>query len=374
MLSPAMRMIARNLERRPLRTTASIVGVALAASILVVGTFAFDSARFMADLQFRYTEREDLTVSFSQPRSFRAAREIAHLDGVRLVEPYRSTPVRIRAGHRSRQILVTGLTPASQLRRIVDRRERAYSIPESGIVLTTALAEILHVKRGDTVMLEILEKGSRVRPVVVASLADELIGLSGYMKIAELNRTIGEGSVITGAYLSIEPGKQSRIVDQLGRIPGVGGTATRQAMLESFDEQIAQSLRLTVMIVVSLASVVAGGVIYNGIRIALSERSRELASLRVLGFTRREVAGLLFGEQGIINILGTPIGLIMGLGFAWWIATGFKSELYRFPVVILPHTYFFASILIVVASVGAALLMKRRVYNLNLVAVLKTRE
>jgi putative ABC transport system permease protein len=154
----------------------------------------------------------------------------------------------------------------------------------------------------------------------------------------------------------------------------VGGTATRQAMLESFDEQIAQSLRLTVMIVVSLASVVAGGVIYNGIRIALSERSRELASLRVLGFTRREVAALLFGEQGIINILGTPTGLMLGLGFAWWIAIGFKSELYRFPVVILPHTYFFAAMLIVVASIGAAFLMKRRIYNLNLVSVLKTRE
>lgn len=374
MLTPAMRMIARNLERRPLRTAASIIGVALAASILVVGTFAFDSARFMADLQFRYTEREDLTVSFSQPRSLRAAREIAHLQGVRIVEPYRTTPVRIRAGHRSRQILVTGLTSTSQLRRIVDRDKRAYAIPESGIVLTTTLAEILHARSGDTVSLEILEKGSRVRPVVVAALADELIGLSGYMKLDELNRTIGEGSVITGAYLSVDPVMQSRIVDQLGRIPGVGGTATRHEMLRSFDEQIAQSLRLTVMIVVSLASVVAVGVVYNGIRIALSERSRELASLRVLGFTRREVAGLLFGEQGVINILGTPIGLIMGLGFAWWIAIGFKSELYRFPVVILPHTYFFASMLIVAASIGAAILMKRRVYNLNLVAVLKTRE
>jgi putative ABC transport system permease protein len=230
------------------------------------------------------------------------------------------------------------------------------------------------VRPGDTVTLEILEKGSRARPVIVAALADELIGMYGYMKISELNRVIGEGRVISGAYLSIEPGMLPSVVDQLGQIPGVGGTATRQAMLESFDKQIAESLRLTVMIVVSLASVVALGVIYNGIRIALSERSRELASLRVLGFTRREAAALLFGEQGIINLLGTPLGLVLGLGLAYWIAIGFKSELYRFPVVVLPHTYLFAAMVIAVGGVGAVLLMKRRVYNLNLVAVLKTRE
>jgi putative ABC transport system permease protein len=167
---------------------------------------------------------------------------------------------------------------------------------------------------------------------------------------------------------------EASVVEKLGEMPSVGGTATRRAMLESFDEQIASGLRLTVAIVVSLASVVALGVIYNGIRIALSERSRELASLRVLGFTRREVATLLFGEQGVIDALGTPLGLLLGLGLAYWISVGFKSELYRFPVVILPHTYLFAASVIVVAAVGAGAMMKRRIYNLDLVSVLKTRE
>ena len=373
-LSPAVRMIMRNLERRPLRTLASVVGVALAAAILVVGTFAFDSAEYLADIQFRNVEREDLTVSFTQPRPARASRELAHISGVTRVESYRATPVRIRAGHRSRQILVTGLETDAQLRRIVDRDSRSYTLPRSGLVLTTALGQILHVQSGDTVLLELLEKGSKVRPVVVSALADELIGLSGYMEIGELNRLIDEGSVVSGAYLSIASGAAASVQQRLGELPGVSGTATRQAMLESFDEQIAESLRLTVMIVVSLACVVALGVIYNGIRIALSERSRELASLRVLGFTRREVASLLFGEQGVINLLGTPLGMLMGFGLAFWIATGFKTELYRFPVVVLPHTYLFAAVVILVAGIFAAAMMRRRIYNLDLVSVLKTRE
>jgi putative ABC transport system permease protein len=351
-----------------------VVGVALAAAILVVGTFAFDTARYMSDIQFRHVEREDLTVAFTRPRPARAAHELAHVAGVTRVDSYRVTPVRIRAGHRSRQILVTGLESGAELRRLVDRNARRYTLPQSGIVLTTALAQILEVVPGEVVSVELLEKGSRTRTVVVAALIDELIGLNGYMEISALNRMIGEGAVASGAYLSIAPGAEGSVQQSLGEIPSIGGTATRQAMLDSFDEQMAESLRLTVMIVVSLACVVALGVIYNGIRIALSERSRELASLRVLGFTRREVAGLLFGEQAVINVFGTPIGLLMGFGLAFWIAVGFKTELYRFPIIVLPHTYLFSATVILVAGVIAAVMMRRRIYNLNLVSVLKTRE
>lgn len=373
-LSPAIRMILRNVERRPVRTLASVLGVALSAAILVVGTFAFDSARYMAHLQFQLVEREDLTISFVQPRPARAAREAGHIPGVTRVEPYRATPVRIRSAHRSRQIVITGLEVNSQLRRIVDRDGKHYSLPTAGLVLTSALGEILHVVPGDTVELEILEKGVRVRKVVVAALADELLGLAGYMELGELNRTIGEGRVVSGAYVSVAPGTAASVVEKLGSIPGVSGSVTRDAMLASFDEQIAKSLRLTVTIVVSLAAVVAMGVIYNGLRIALSERSRELASLRVLGFTRAEVSSLLFGEQGVINLLGIPLGLLIGLGFAFWIAFGFKSELYRFPVIVLPHTYIFAAIVVFIAGLVSAAMMKRRIDNLDLVAVLKTRE
>ena len=209
---------------------------------------------------------------------------------------------------------------------------------------------------------------------MVAGLIDEMIGLSGYMTVDELNKLAGDGPRVTGAYASVAEGMEASVVRQLAEIPVVSGSATRAGMLSSFDKQIAESLRLTVAIVVSLASVVALGVIYNGIRIALSERSRELASLRVLGFTRREVAMMLFGEQGAIDSLGTPLGLLLGLALAYWIAIGFESELYRFPVVVQPHTYLFSAAVVVVAGVIAASLMRRRIYNLDLVSVLKTRE
>jgi putative ABC transport system permease protein len=183
-----------------------------------------------------------------------------------------------------------------------------------------------------------------------------------------------EAPAASGAYLRIGAADRADVADRIARLPGVATTVTRQAMLESFDAQIAESLRITVMIVVTLAIVVAVGVIYNGLRISFSERARELASLRVLGFTRREVAALLFGEQAVIDVAGTPLGLLLGLGLAYWIVTGFESELYRFPVVISARTYMFSVAIIVIAAIGASLTMRRRIYGLDLVAVLKTRE
>lgn len=374
LVSPAVRMVLRNLERRPLRTLSSIIGVAFAAAILVVGTFAFDSARYMADLQFRTVEREDLTVAFTGPQPARVRHELSSTAGISRVELFRSTPVRVRSGHHVRQMAITGLERSAELRRLVDSKGRIYEMPAGGIVLTTALANILQVRAGDTLTIELLELGGATRKVVISALLDELIGLGGYMEIGALNRLLGEGSVATGARLSIDSNAEQHVVEGLAELPGVAGTITRAAMLRSFDEQIASSLRLTVSIVVGLACVVALGVIYNGVRISLSERARELASLRVLGFTRREVAALLFGEQGAIDLVGTPLGLLLGLGLAFWIAAAFVSEQYRFPVVVTARTYLFSTAVILVAAIAVALTMRRHVDQLDLVAVLKTGE
>ena len=374
LLPPAARMVMRNLERRPVRTLASVIGVALAAAILVVGVFAFDSARYMSSLQFRAVEREDLSVAFVSTRPARVREELQSIPGVLDAELYRAIPVRMRSGHRSRQVVITGLEGDGELRRLVDRDGRAHAVPPSGLVITTALARILRVSAGDTVALELLERGGVSRRAVVVAELDELLGLGGYMEIGALNRLMREAPAASGAYVRVLAAGEQQLVRRIRERPGVSGTVTRLAMLESFDKQIAESLRLTVLIVVSLALVVAVGVIYNGIRISFSERARELASLRVLGFTRGEVAGLLFGEQGVIDVIGTPLGLLLGLALAYWIVTGFESELYRFPVVVSARTYLFAIAVIAVAAIGASLTMRRRIDRLDLVAVLKTRE
>ena len=372
--TPTIRMVLRSMERRPWRAAASILGVALAVGTFVGGTFAFDVAMYMGDLQFRVIERADLSVSFIQPLPARAFHDMSAVPGVSRVEMYRSVPVRLSSAHRFRQIAITGLEREGTLRRLVDADGRTYAIPPAGLVLTKALASVLRVAPGDTVRMELLERGGDERRVVVTALLDELLGTAGYMEIGELNRLVGEGPVVSGAYVALEPGAESRALGVLRRLPSVAGATPRRAMLASFEEQITSMITLTTTVVALLASIMAIGVLYNGARIALSERGRDLASLRVLGFTKREVAGMLFGEQAVVNVFGTPLGLLMGVGLAFLIASAFDSELYRFPVIVTPRTYLWGVVMVLVAGLGAGIAMRRRINALNLVEVLKTRE
>ena len=373
-LPSSIRMVLRSVEHRPLRALASVAGVALAAGVLVAGIFAFDVALYIGRLQFTVVEREDVAVSFTRPRPARAGLELASVEGVRAVEPFRSVPVRLRAGHRSRQIAIMGLEANASLRRLVDADAHAHPVPPTGLVITTTLARALRVARGDTVTVELFERGGAERRVVIVALLDELFGLTGYMELGELNRLLREGPVISGANLALEPGADAAALDALARLPGVASAASRRGMMESFERMISENITMTTTIVSILAAVLAIGVLYNGARIALSERGRELASLRVLGFTKREVAALLFGEQGAIDALGTPLGLAIGLGLAYLIAAAFASELYRFPVFVTPRTYLAAIGVVAAASLVAGIAMWRRLNALSMVEVLKAPE
>lgn len=373
-LSPAARMILRNIERRPLRALMSILGVALAASVLIAGTFAYGSANYISELSFHIVEREAITVQFTGPRPLRARDELAHLSGVMGVEPFRTVPVRIHEGAASRLIAVTGLDRGAELRRLVDIDARAHDIPAAGIVLTTVLAEVLGVAPGDTVQLDVLERGGAARRVVVAGVLNEEMGIGGYMERSALDRLVGDGPSISGAWLAVSPDNETRVLLELARRPGVQSGVTRRAMAANYNDTLARSMGFTTSVVTTLACVIALGVLYNGARVALSERGRELASLRVLGFTRGEVSAILFGEQAILDGLGTPLGLLIGLLLAHVTASAFESELYRFPVVVTARTYAAAIAVVAAASVAAGIVIRRRLDRLDLVQVLKTRE
>jgi putative ABC transport system permease protein len=374
LVSPAARMVLRHIERRPARAASTIVGVALALALLA-GTMAlFDAAFYMVDLQFRVAQREDVSVTFNRARPVAAARELARIPGVLAAEPVHAVPVRVRSGAVARTVPLTGVRADAALHRLVDQHGAIFAIPPEGAVVTTAFARRLGVTPGDTLRLELLERGGEARAVEVAALADEMFGSTVYMEHGALARLLGEAPRATGAVLRVDPAARASVMARLKTIPAVAGAASREALIEAWDRQMLENIRVSGTLVVACAIVIALGAVYNGARIALSERGRELASLRVLGFHRREVAALLFGEQGALTLAALPLGVALGVGFTTWLARAFVSEDQRFPVVLAPRTYLGAIAIVLVAAVLAGALMRRRLDRMDLVAVLKTRE
>lgn len=372
--SPAARMIWRNLEHRPVVTAISILAIALATAILIAGRSVYDAAWYMSDVQFRDAEREDATVIFERPRPAAARDEIAALPGVLQAEPIRSVPVRLVAGHRSRHLAILGLDSAGSLYRIIDTDRRVTSVPADGLTLSADLARRLGVRRGDDLDIEVLEGRRVVRRVSLTQTVEQAIGIGAYMDLDALDRMIGDGSAISGVFVRIDPTAERAVYAALKQLPGVASVSIRRAMVASFDATMTESLRIVMAALIAFSAVIAFGVVYNASRIALSERARELASLRVLGFTRREVAAILIGEQAGLTLVALLAGGLIGYAFVAGVFAATASELFRLPVVIRPTTYGIAALVVIAAATVSWIAVLRRLDRLDLIAVLKARE
>ena len=372
-LSTPIRMIIRGLERQPQRALLGAMGVAAALAMMAGALSLYDATDNMIGLQFRVAQRQALSVQLvtAVPASTRPV--FASLPGVTNVELVRVIPVRLRHMGQSRTVGLTALQRDGKLHRLVDVDGQIHAIPPAGIVLSTKVAGILAIHTGDTLDMDLLERGT-TRKVVVTALLDELMSPNAYMDLADAGSLMGDGDLINGAYLRLDGPPRPELFEQLRAMPLVAGVTSRTAMVEQFDRMMAKSFRISAVVVVIFASIIALGVVYNGARIALSERGRELASLRVLGFTNREVGVMLLGEEAILTIAAIPLGWVLGRAFAAYLTYGFTSENYQVPIVTRTGTYAFATAVVLSASALAAALMYRRSTRLDLVAVLKTRE
>jgi putative ABC transport system permease protein len=373
-ITPSTQMILRNLERQPMRSAMSVIGIAFAVAVLFVGMAFIDVMNVLLNEQFVMGMRHDAMVTFVEPRSPRALSSVEHLPGVMDVEPMRTVPVRLRAGHRSRTLAIVGLPQTPRLNRIVSRNGRVLSLPADGLVLSTVLGRILDVSPGDLIQVEVLEGMRFVRQVPVVTLVDDSVGLQAYMRIDALRAMLHEGEVITGAAVTLDQAAIGRFYTSVKALPAIAGVALTAVTLQNFRETMAENMFLQIFLNVMFAGIIAFGVVYNSARVSLSERERELASLRVLGFTRGEISLILLGELAILTLLALPVGALIGYLLGQVIMTAFNNEVYRLSFVASPATIA-RSFLVVIAAAGVSgLLVRRRLDRLDLVAVLKTRE
>jgi putative ABC transport system permease protein len=340
----------------------------------VVGFSFVDMMDVLIDQQFVQSMRQDVSISFVEPRSVRALHDVQHLPGVMEVEPVRNVPARLRVEHRSRTLAITGLPEAPTLSRVVDRVRGPLTLPPDGLVLSKMLGNILQVAPGDTVHVEALEGRRPQADIAVEVLVDDTIGLQAYMQIDALRRLMREGATVTGAAITVDPATIDALYAELKSVPAVAGVALREATLENFRSTLAESMNITVFLNVLFSGIIAFGVVYNAARVSLSERARELASLRVLGFTRAEISMILLGELAFLTLAALPVGALIGYALTYLIISSFSNEVYRMPFVMTPQTIAWAFLTVMAAALISGLVVRRRLDKLDLIGVLKTRE
>ena len=367
-------MVARHLMRWPFRTASSTLGVAMAVAILVASLWSFGSIERMIDITFFRSERHDAQIVFAAPEPQRAVFAVRGLPGVIATEPFRQVTARISHRGWSKTLAITGRPTKPQLSRVLDPDLRPMTLPEAGLILSEALANALRVRPGDFVTVEVQEGRRPTVTLPVSGVSVGYVGLGAAMEIGALNRLMGEGAMVSGVSLQLDRARDAAFYAAAKAAPKTELVSVTSLMLERFRATLAENITVMVTVYVGLAGIIAIGVVYNFSRIALSEQGRELASLRVLGFTNREVSSVLFGELAAVVLLAQPLGWLVGYGIARAMVAAFSSDLYRVPFVVGREVYAVASLVVCAAALASAGAIRRRIDKLDMIEDLKTRE
>lgn len=374
-LGAPLRMILRQIERRPLRAVLSVGGIAASVAIVVLGNFIEDALDAVMDSQFNVALRGDVILWTADPLpAARTAAEVQRLPGVVTVEAGRQVPVRLGHGHRSERVALQGQETPAVLNRIVDVDQRLTAPDAQGLVLTDRLADKLAVQPGQWVRVEVLEGRRQLLWLPVRATVREMMGLNAYMERRALNRVLGDDDLASQFTVSVDRGREAGLLRATRELPRLAGSFSKATLQRNLQEISARNVRVMSTILTAFAVVIAVGVVYNNARVALAERQWELASLRVLGFTRGEVSALLLGELSLIIAVALPLGMALGQGLVRLIIGLLSTDQFYFPVVIQPRTYAWSALCVLAAGAASALVVRRRIDTLDLVAALKTRE
>ena len=373
-ISQPTRMIFRHVSRFPVRSGLTIIGVAFSVALMIMSLFFLDSVEKVIQVYFFQAERQSLTVAFVEPRPATVEQEIQHLPGVITTQPVRSVAVRLRNGHLSDRKAIQGIVSGADLSRLLDTDQKLIEPPPGGMALSRHIAKDLNLKLGDIVTVEVLQERRPVVEVPIVRLVEEYLGFQAYMRLDAVNRLMKEGPTVSGVHMLVDSRYADELYKTLKDTPAVAGIVQQTAALDSFRNTMDNTMNVMIGFYVALASLIAFGVAYNAARIALSERARALASLRVLGFTREEVTYVLLGELGILTLISFPVGCLLGFGMAYSMSPMLSTDLYNFPFVIENATYGWAVVVVSVSAIICGVITRHRVRGLDLVTALKTRE
>ncbi|SPH16780.1 hypothetical protein DEA8626_00291 [Defluviimonas aquaemixtae] len=373
-LSQPMMMIMRSIARWPIRAAASALGIAMAVAVLAAANFFDDALNKMLDTTFSLANRQDAVLMFTDDLPEIAIDELRTLPGAMQIEGQLNEPVVLRNGHLSKHVGLEARRPDTDLSRVVGGAGRVMAAPPGGLVLADRLAENLDLSIGDPVEIDFLSGRRETLSLPLHGTISQYVGLGAYVDFETLNLALRQAPRVSVANVTLDENRRAEFHRALKDMPALAGTAMLTDMRRSFENTIQENINITATVYVVIAVLITVGVTYNGARIQLSERARELASLRILGFSRGEVSFILVGEAMLLAVLAQPFGWLAGMGIAWAFTQGIDSDLYAIPFEIRPATFARASLIVLLTALAAALVVRRRIDRLDLVAVMKTRE
>lgn len=367
------KIILRNIGRYPMRSGFTVLGVMLSTSIVMMGYFSGDAMNYMLEHQFEKVQREDVRVTFYREQGQNAWLEALRWPGVRRAEPLLMYPFEIKTAWKKKELLITGLPAQGRLFYLLDEDNHHVQLKTRGLTLMKINADELKLRAGDKVTIKPLIRLEKEHEVVIEQVVQQYVGAGAYMRHDALSRLLGESLAINALLLKLD-GPLAVLNAYLKEIPLVASVEVKQDALDNFNKTIGESMGISMFFLTLFAGVIAIAVIYNSTAINITERSREMASLRVLGYTTAEVGRIIFNENLFLSLLGLAIGLPFGHLMCKSMTAAYTTEVFRFPFYISSQTYWISGLTILGYVVITNVLSRKRIATLDMVEALKSRE
>ena len=373
-LDELTRIVLRGLARRPVRTALTSLGIAAALALYIASAGSTDNVDALVRITFDQSEREDVLVTFIEPRGPGTLDDLARVSGVLRAEPVHAATALLTFGQRSKREALTAIAPRPDLSRLIDVAGNVIDPPENGLIISAALARSLQAGVGDSVDVAITEGRRPKWRAPIVAIVESPIGSPAYVGLAYLDRHMMDGPRISGAFLAIDSNDHGRIMKALKAMPVISGVSLVETSRRGIRETIAETMGIITLFNSGFAMLIVFGVVYNNARISLAERGRDLASLRVMGFRHGEISYTLVGELALLTLLAIPPGIYLGFALSRYIVEAFGSDLFTVPFALSWGTIGKAVLVVFAAAAATAALIHHRIGRLDLVAVLKTRE
>jgi putative ABC transport system permease protein len=369
------KMIFRAIFRNPFRSSVSIFASMISTALILSALANVDSLHYLMSYEFEKVSHQDITVSLRNPKGLELSSELMRMPSISGTEPQLLIVCDFKNGALKKRSGVTGMIRNNILNTPLDKNGTPVAIPETGLILSKKLAEILYLKTGDHVRLRPLI-GRRTEVIAsVAGIVDTYLGLSAYADIGYLSRLLGEelsANIVLGK--TCNKSEWKNLYSALKKRPAVVGISERTRSLTQMDERFGKVMGTMIFMTVFFAGLIAFGSILNTALVSLSERSREVGTLRVLGYTPAQITWIFSGESHLLNSVGIVLGLIAGIGLSKLVSAAYSTELYRFPSVIYPSRLVISAILMFFFITLAQLIIYRMITRFPWLEVLKVKE
>ena len=371
--STQAKMVYRNLTLKPTKTALSILGMAFGIMITMLGMFWWDTIDFVIRNEFFHSNREDATITFVDSEEEKVLQELAKYPGVLSLEPYHSIPIRLSLGPKKVETALLGYPNPLKIRSLWDQKHQAVEVPSEGVLLSHLLARRLHARRGDWLHIEVLEGKRQAWDLPVTEILYQWVGYSAYMDLKALQNRLDEKSIRLLS-VQVDAEQKNQLQVRLKNTPKVSGIHFKKDTLHNFQETMVKFILVFALSLTLFAFVIAIGVVYNSVRVTLSEREWELMSLRVLGYSSKAVFLLLTSEIIWQLLISLPLGWILGYLFAKLMIVLMHTENFEIPLIINRPTFAYASLVIIISAGISLYYVNHRLKKMNIVSALKVRE